>query len=226
MTNGFGGQVEWVELIYHPESVVARFAGIDPFGGPMLSPAGSAQWTAKLRSSLCEHTMVGTAGRIAARRHTCSSVIRWSPKCQPSPAARRPMLALVGPAFVAAVAYIDPGDFATNITAGARSGYTLVWVIVVANLMGMLVQYLSARLGVATGQDLPGEWFVKVLTLLDRVNWTASTGSRCRPGSNSTRAAGCAGARHRDARPHLRFVAEYFDRGPAKRIAAMPAPPR
>jgi manganese transport protein len=69
--------------------------------------------------------------------------------------ARRPVVALVGPAFVAAVAYIDPGNFATNITAGARFGYSLVWVIVVANLMAMLVQYLSAKLGVATGQDLP-----------------------------------------------------------------------
>jgi manganese transport protein len=56
---------------------------------------------------------------------------------------------------VAAVAYIDPGNFATNIAAGAHFGYTLVWVIVVANLMAMLVQYLSAKLGVATGKDLP-----------------------------------------------------------------------
>ncbi|TYB68700.1 divalent metal cation transporter [Nonomuraea sp. PA05] len=64
-------------------------------------------------------------------------------------------VALMGPAFVAAVAYIDPGNFATNVTAGARYGYTLVWVIVVANLMAMLVQYLSAKAGVATGRDLP-----------------------------------------------------------------------
>jgi manganese transport protein len=74
---------------------------------------------------------------------------------RPALAARRPVATLVGPAFVAAVAYIDPGNFATNITAGARFGYTLVWVIVVANLMAMLVQYLSAKLGVATGKDLP-----------------------------------------------------------------------
>jgi manganese transport protein len=74
---------------------------------------------------------------------------------RPAVARRRPTLALVGPAFVAAVAYIDPGNFATNITAGARFGYTLVWVIVLANAMAMLVQYLSAKLGVATGRDLP-----------------------------------------------------------------------
>ncbi|HEX2810154.1 MAG TPA: Nramp family divalent metal transporter, partial [Kineosporiaceae bacterium] len=67
----------------------------------------------------------------------------------------RGTLALLGPAFIAAVAYIDPGNFATNFSAGAQFGYTLVWVIVVANLMAMLVQYLSAKVGVATGYDLP-----------------------------------------------------------------------
>ena len=64
-------------------------------------------------------------------------------------------LALLGPAFVAAVAYIDPGNFATNFTAGARDGYLLVWVIVLANAVAMLVQYLSAKVGVVTGLDLP-----------------------------------------------------------------------
>ena len=55
--------------------------------------------------------------------------------------------ALLGPAFVAAVAYIDPGNFATNFAAGAGYGYLLVWVVVVANAMAMLVQYLSAKVG-------------------------------------------------------------------------------
>ncbi|HEX6025690.1 MAG TPA: Nramp family divalent metal transporter [Solirubrobacter sp.] len=64
-------------------------------------------------------------------------------------------LALLGPAFVAAVAYIDPGNFATNVAAGAQYGYLLVWVIVAANLMAMLVQYLSAKTGIATGRSLP-----------------------------------------------------------------------
>jgi manganese transport protein len=67
----------------------------------------------------------------------------------------RGSLALLGPAFVAAVAYVDPGNFATNFSAGARFGYALAWVIVVANAMAMLVQYLSAKAGVVTGQDLP-----------------------------------------------------------------------
>jgi manganese transport protein len=63
--------------------------------------------------------------------------------------------ALLGPAFVAAVAYIDPGNFATNIAGGAKYGFLLVWVIVAANLMAMLVQYLSAKVGIATGMSLP-----------------------------------------------------------------------
>ncbi|MFC7535130.1 Nramp family divalent metal transporter [Actinoplanes sp. GCM10030250] len=60
-----------------------------------------------------------------------------------------------GPAFVAAIAYADPGNFATNFTAGATYGYLLVWVIVGANLMAMLIQSLSAKLGLVTGRDLP-----------------------------------------------------------------------
>lgn len=67
----------------------------------------------------------------------------------------RGTLALLGPAFVASVAYIDPGNFATNISGGARYGFLLVWVIVAANLMAMLVQYLSAKVGVVTGRSLP-----------------------------------------------------------------------
>ena len=64
-------------------------------------------------------------------------------------------LALLGPAFVAAIAYIDPGNFATNITAGSGFGYLLIWVLVVSNLMAMLIQYLSAKAGIATGKNLP-----------------------------------------------------------------------
>jgi manganese transport protein len=67
----------------------------------------------------------------------------------------RGRIALLGPAFVAAVAYVDPGNFATNIAAGAKYGFLLVWVIVAANLMAMLVQYLSAKTGIATGRSLP-----------------------------------------------------------------------
>lgn len=65
-------------------------------------------------------------------------------------------LGLVGPAFVAAVAYIDPGNVAVNITAGAQFGFMLIWVVVLANFMAMLIQYLSAKLGLVTGISLAG----------------------------------------------------------------------
>jgi manganese transport protein len=67
----------------------------------------------------------------------------------------RGALPFFGPAFVAAVAYVDPGNFATNIAGGARYGYLLLWVILAANLMAMLIQALSAKVGTATGMNLP-----------------------------------------------------------------------
>ena len=66
----------------------------------------------------------------------------------------RRLLPFFGPAFIASVAYVDPGNFATNIQGGARFGYTLLWVIVASNLMAILVQVLSAKLGIACGQNL------------------------------------------------------------------------
>nr|WP_238654436.1 Nramp family divalent metal transporter [Kocuria sp. 36] len=68
---------------------------------------------------------------------------------------RKRWFALLGPAFVASIAYVDPGNVASNLSAGAEYGYLLVWVLVLANLMAVLVQYLSAKLGVVTGQSLP-----------------------------------------------------------------------
>ena len=65
------------------------------------------------------------------------------------------LVPFLGPAFVACVAYIDPGNFATNIAGGSKFGFTLVWVIVASNLMAMLIQTLSAKLGIATGRNLP-----------------------------------------------------------------------
>jgi manganese transport protein len=67
----------------------------------------------------------------------------------------RATLAMLGPAFVASIAYVDPGNFATNIQGGARYGYLLLWVVVVANLIAMLIQYLSAKLGIVTDRSLP-----------------------------------------------------------------------
>jgi manganese transport protein len=65
------------------------------------------------------------------------------------------ILPFLGPAFIACVAYIDPGNFATNIAAGSKFGYLLVWVVVASSLMAMVIQTLSAKLGIATGRNLP-----------------------------------------------------------------------
>ncbi len=83
--------------------------------------------------------------------------------------ARKIKLALLGPAFIAAIGYIDPGNFATNIQAGASYGYKLLWVVVWANVMAMVIQLMSAKLGIATGKNLaehirdrfprPAVWF-------------------------------------------------------------------
>ncbi|MDT5173928.1 MAG: manganese transport protein [Mycobacterium sp.] len=67
----------------------------------------------------------------------------------------RPSWYLLGPAFVAAIAYVDPGNVAANVSSGAQFGYLLLWVIVAANVMAGLVQYLSAKLGLVTGRSLP-----------------------------------------------------------------------
>ncbi len=67
----------------------------------------------------------------------------------------RGLLPFLGPAFVAAIAYVDPGNFATNISAGAQYGYLLLWVILASNLMAMIIQSMSAKLGIATGMNLP-----------------------------------------------------------------------
>jgi manganese transport protein len=74
----------------------------------------------------------------------------------------------LGPAFIAAVAYVDPGNFATNISGGAQFGYLLLWVILTSNLMAMLIQSMSAKLGIATGKNLPEvcrERFPRLVTL-------------------------------------------------------------
>jgi manganese transport protein len=78
------------------------------------------------------------------------------------------LLPFLGPAFIACVAYVDPGNFATNVSGGAQFGYLLLWVVLTANLMAMLIQSMSAKLGIATGKNLPEvcrERFPKAVTL-------------------------------------------------------------
>jgi manganese transport protein len=100
--------------------------------------------------------------RAATAAASSSATTGASVALQPSPLEQlrgrgrvRSSIALLGPAFVAAVAYVDPGNFATNIAGGAKYGYLLLWVILAANLMAMLIQYLSAKVGIVTGQNLP-----------------------------------------------------------------------
>jgi manganese transport protein len=90
----------------------------------------------------------GEAGAVALPSPSALQEIRARPGL-------RGILPLLGPAFVAAIAYVDPGNFATNIAGGARHGASLLWVILAANLIGMLIQTLSAKVGIATGRNLP-----------------------------------------------------------------------
>ncbi|MDP4084378.1 MAG: Nramp family divalent metal transporter [Bacillota bacterium] len=86
----------------------------------------------------------------------------------------RALIPFLGPAFIASIAYIDPGNFATNIQTGARFGYKMLWVIILANLMALLLQNMSAKLGIATGKNLPEicrEYMPKWLTI---VMWVVS----------------------------------------------------
>jgi manganese transport protein len=83
----------------------------------------------------------------------------------------RATLAMLGPAFVAAIAYVDPGNFATNIAGGARFGYLLLWVVLAANLMAMLIQYLSAKVGIATDRTFPELFRERYPRSASRVMW-------------------------------------------------------
>jgi manganese transport protein len=80
----------------------------------------------------------------------------------------------LGPAFVASVAYMDPGNFATNIEGGARFGYELLWVLLWSNLMAILVQYLAAKLGIATGRTLPENCRAEFSKPLNVILWFAA----------------------------------------------------
>jgi manganese transport protein len=83
----------------------------------------------------------------------------------------RALVPFLGPAFVAAVAYVDPGNFATNIAGGAAYGYRLLWVVLAANLMAMVVQAMSAKLGIATGMNLPEVCRVRFPKPVSRLLW-------------------------------------------------------
>ncbi|WP_341348528.1 Nramp family divalent metal transporter [Paenibacillus sp. FSL H3-0469] len=86
---------------------------------------------------------------VHTNKHSAQSVLNGDVK------GLKRLLPFLGPAFIASVAYLDPGNFATNITAGSKYGYLLLWVIFASNLMAVLIQSLSAKLGIATGKNLP-----------------------------------------------------------------------
>ncbi len=88
----------------------------------------------------------------------------------PGSAPRVP-IALLGPAFVAAIAYVDPGNVAANLTAGARYGYLLLWVLIAANAIAVIVQYQSAKVGIVTGRSLPEILGQRLKTGPRRVYW-------------------------------------------------------
>lgn len=88
-------------------------------------------------------------------RRPANGPVTTPPAGRPSPGRLARLAGLCGPAFVVSVAYIDPGNFATNMSGGARYGTMLLWVIAVANVLAMFVQALSAKLGIATGRNLP-----------------------------------------------------------------------
>jgi manganese transport protein len=92
-----------------------------------------------------EDVLPGEAAVARAARRSLSGESRGLSRLWP----------FLGPAFIAAVAYIDPGNFATNIAAGSKFGYLLLWVVLAANLIAMLIQTQSAKLGIATGKNLP-----------------------------------------------------------------------
>jgi manganese transport protein len=120
-----------------------------PFGtpeaerGPRSGPSDESDRAFSSKGSVL-------ASRLAPMR---APVVEPVSPARPSGGLRKARL--LGPAFVAAVAYVDPGNVAANLTAGAQYGYLLLWVLVAANLMAVLVQYLSAKLGLVTGTSLP-----------------------------------------------------------------------
>ncbi len=107
---------------------------------------GEQRDTDKASHSTVDRVLGGSAGTVEAATDVLTG------RSQKKGLGR--LLPFLGPAFIAAVAYIDPGNYATNIQGGAQFGYTLLWVVVASNLMAMLIQALSAKLGIATGMNL------------------------------------------------------------------------
>ena len=105
----------------------------------------------KLRRSLSERTLSAGSERLAGRRRGALSLLPFA-----------------GPAIIVSVAYVDPGNFATNIQAGAKYNYNLLWVVLLANVVAMLVQALAAKLGIVTWPQFAGS-LPRLLSAVDRL---------------------------------------------------------
>jgi manganese transport protein len=110
----------------------------------LVEPTTGGSSTQPVNGNGIESVLPGEAAVARAARASLEGRSRGVPRIWP----------FLGPAFIAAVAYIDPGNFATNITGGAKYGYLLLWVVLAANLIAMVVQTQSAKLGIATGRNL------------------------------------------------------------------------
>ena len=117
---------------------------VDPLPGELSGPPGPGDSLGGSENVLPEDVLPGEAAVNRAARRSLDGHARGFARIWP----------FLGPAFIAAVAYIDPGNFATNIAGGAKFGYLLLWVVLGANLIAMVVQTQSAKLGIATGRNL------------------------------------------------------------------------
>jgi manganese transport protein len=118
---------------------------VDPIPGELSAPPEPGNGLGGDEEVLPEDVLPGEAAVNRAARRSLDGHARGLSRLWP----------FLGPAFIAAVAYIDPGNFATNIAGGAKFGYLLLWVVLAANLIAMVVQTQSAKLGIATGKNLP-----------------------------------------------------------------------
>src|SRR4051795_7094958 len=116
----------------------------DPIPGELSGPPGPSDGLGGSENVLPEDVLPGEAAVNRAARRSLDGHTRGLTRIWP----------FLGPAFIAAVAYIDPGNFATNIAGGAKFGYLLLWVVLGANLIAMVVQTQSAKLGIAPGKNL------------------------------------------------------------------------
>ncbi len=143
----------------------------EPVNGPAAQPGGADPRDGSPAPATAAPAAGPEAPRSGDRRTVAAAVEILSDQGGRRGAAR--VLPFIGPAFIASIAYLDPGNYATNLSAGAKFGYLLVWVVLASNLIAMLVQTLAAKMGIATGRNLaelcrdhyprPVVWFLWIM---------------------------------------------------------------